>query len=109
MAPLHARLDRTDCEGAKCGEKSVTLGAALEKTVVPAVPSAQRSGTLPRFDEYDCQSGVGTASPMHSICCAPLGNPVLSSAAPIMPEFAPFVKTPIPPRTTARGRRASPK
>jgi hypothetical protein len=41
-------------------------------------------------------------------CCTALASPVLSIAVPIELAFGVLWKTPMPPRTTARGPRTAP-
>src|SRR5512138_294296 len=107
MLPVHDALARTDRGGWKSRANNVTFGAALENGV-PDVPSAQRSGTVDGSAAYAVQSGIGVAGPTHTICCAPDGRPVLSSAEPIIPELALLANSPIPPRRMARGARNAP-
>src|SRR5476649_1154810 len=57
---------------------------------------------------YDVQSGIGVAAPTHESCCTALGNPVLSMAEAMRLALGVFWKTPMPPRTTARGPRIIP-
>ena len=73
--------------GAKSRAKSVTLGDALANTVpLRAVGAAIGDGRRVRARTRP----VGRAArpvPTHTICCAPLGSPVLSSALPIWPAL----------------------
>src|SRR5215204_6995223 len=105
--PVQDRFERTDRCGRKPDANSVTLGDGLANTV-PVVPSAQRTGTNVGSTAYCVQSGIGTAGPTQKICWVLPGSPVLSSADPIWPEPDALVKTPTPPRITARGPRAAP-
>src|SRR5689334_12851784 len=106
--PFHDRFVLTVRCGRKSRENRVTLGDGFANTV-PVVPSAQRSGTVVALVAYSLQSGIGTAGPTQYTCCTPLGSPVLSSAEPSCPALEPFVNTPMPPRTTARGVRDAPE
>src|SRR4051812_30061592 len=108
MLPLHDVFARTDRCGRQLLAKTVTFGAVLENSV-PAVPSAHVAGTEESFVAYANQLGTGTAGPVQVICCEPSGSPVLSRAEESCPELNPFAKTPMPPRSTARGARKDPK
>ena len=57
---------------------------------------------------YAAQSGVGAAEPTQTSCCVPVERPVLSIAVPIVVAFGVLWKTPMPPRSTARGPRMPP-
>ncbi len=106
IGPLHCRLERRLRGAAYPPSNNDTLGTALEKTV-PLVPSAQVEGTRDGSVKA-AQSAIGVAGPTQISCCTAPGRPVLSIAPPMSVACGVFWKTPMPPRTTARGPRNAP-
>src|SRR5688500_16880266 len=106
IAPPHDKFPRTLRGGLKFGAERVTFGDVFENAD-PAVPSAHSAG-MATGSVSGSQAGTGAAAPTQMSCWAPLGSPVWSSTEPTGPPLA-LAKTPTPPRSTARGRRDSPK
>src|SRR5258705_6529512 len=107
IGPLQLMLERTLRGDWKSVANRLTLGTLLAKTV-PMVPSATCAGTTPGSLAYALQSGIGTALPTQLNCCTAVARPVLDTAFPTRFAFGVLWKTPMPPRTTARGLRTAP-
>src|SRR6186997_289221 len=77
--PLRARLVRQLCCAANPRSIIQTFGRVVANGDANDV-SAHRVGMLDGSLRNIDQSGIGTADPMHPICCTPPGNPVASMA-----------------------------
>src|SRR4051812_4504181 len=107
IGPLQLMLLRTLRGDWKSVANRLTFGTLLANTV-PSEPSAHCDGTAPGSLEYAPQSGIGTALPTQLNCCTAVARPVLDTALPTRFAFGVLWKTPMPPRTTARGLRTAP-
>src|SRR6266576_269768 len=84
------------------------LQLTLERTLRGDWKSVANRLTLGTLLAYALQSGIGTALPTQLSCCTAVARPVLSTAFPTRFAFGVLWKTPMPPRTTARGLRTAP-
>src|SRR5437763_36209 len=107
IGPLQLTLERTLRGDWKSLAKRLTLGTLLANTL-PSDPSAHCDGTAPGSFAYALQSGIGTALPTQLNCCTAVARPVLEMALPTRFDVGVLWKTPMPPRTTARGLRTAP-
>src|SRR3954454_19214453 len=107
IGPLQLMFERTLRGDWKSLANRLTLGTLLANTL-PSEPSAHCDGMALGSLAYALQSGIGTALPTQLSCCTAVARPVLDTAFETRFAFGVLWKTPIPPRTTARGLRTAP-